>query len=95
MTQDEKLKKIYDIANDRGWDDKVYVVAMSYLIEGKQRVFLFDQTLAKAIWGEGKQDGRKNKSKCPCVWHKFRKWEHNLQLAVISDNPIDYYIDNL
>ncbi len=50
---------------------------------------LFNKELAKAVWGEewymtnyGQQTGRK-------------LWQYHLQQAVISDNVIDYYYNNM
>ena len=66
---------------------------------------LFSKSFAVAIWGEGykwfkmwDKQGEPIGSKGAKLLKKLeirQDWQYHLQQAVLSDNPIDYYCENL
>ena len=85
MTQEAKLQKIIEKGKERGWESNVISVNIGYEYQ-----VLFDHSLAKAIWGEEKVTGLIGDE-----YYEYPNWQHHLQQAVISDDPIDYYYKNM
>ena len=103
MTQEAKLKKIIERAKENDWDNskhlewRVSKKGVAYTgdlaTEGMVHfspVFLFDKSFAKAIWGECTHEGAEFEKEM-----LGEEWQHHLQQAVISKNPIDYFYENM
>jgi len=101
LTKQAKLEKIIERALDNGWKERVFgddiesIVADNYPPHGEndghEKKVLFDKSFAKAIWREEKckfDCGIENCAEAP-------GWEHHLTRAVISDDSIDYYYENM
>jgi len=89
MNMDKIIKK----ANENGWNrikpkDAYYV-----------RDILFDHSFAKAIFGDYVvrwcREHVREKCKEYKLDHVHVGWEFRLKEAVVSDDPIQYYIDHL
>ena len=82
MTQKAKLKKVIEKAVENGW--------IHVSVNEEYQAILFDKSFAKAIWGECTHEGAEFEKEM-----LGEEWQHHLQQAVISKNPIDYYYENM
>lgn len=89
------LKAVVEKARKNGW---VYPKQRNFLIDNPYYVkeVLFDHSFAKAYWGEellytDKDDGSGAYPKT----YGPAKWQHHLQQAVLSENPLLYYFERL
>lgn len=110
MTQENKLKKIVEKAGFHV-PEHSSKKAKEIIKEQDYYAFLFDCDFAKAIWGDKEIQivydntilERKIKDddlvgEDDSIYFTFRRvssYLWHLQQAVISDNPIDYYYENL
>ena len=108
MTKEAKFKKIIEKALNNGWDgfdgvtinsiediDDIYFDDYNYVIKvsncyANHMEVIFSHKFAKAIWGEEKVTGLIGDE-----YYEYPNWQHHLQQAVISDDPIDYYYKNM
>ncbi len=105
MTQEQKLKKIIERGIENGYrgsgasklKEGVGEEGLCLLADYCFRNFeicLFSKSLAKAIWGEEEYPNTEIQfKKSTTVIDKV--WKMHLSLAVISDDPISYYYDNM
>ena len=86
MTQEAKAKKIIEkaVSNTELMDFSLQIDAITG--KNKHYALLFDKSFAKAIWGEKFDESKP---------YFLREWQYHLQQAVISENPIDYYYENM
>jgi hypothetical protein len=107
MTDSDKLQEVIRLAIERGWkqpqelsftSNKEFLIYLTdstpstlRWIKFKLNEILFKHDFAKAFWGEethivtgpGIND-----------YVHVKGWKKQLQQAVISDNPIEYYYQN-
>ena len=89
MTQEAKLKKIIEKAVEGGYKRRIHNI--SFFLEGDNYfAFLFSQSFAKSIWGEERVELRFSERNEGNI-----AWEYHIRNAVISEDPISYYYENL
>ena len=104
MTKQQKLTKLIEIAVENGWEipkgwNSLVGIAMNYEEEPH---ILFSHSFSKAIWGEVLgviQVCYKSNKVVPEPIRDERTdlinvWQYHLQAAVISPDPLQYYIEN-
>ena len=94
MTQEAKLQKIIEKALENGWKDIVSRLVVEDILQEVHECgcseILFSHSFAKAIWGEERVTGLTGDE-----YYEYPNWQHHIQQAVISDDPIDYYYKNM
>ena len=95
MTKEDKLEKIIEKAEEGGFEKREWgkedIVIPIVLLNN----LLFNHDFAKAIWGKEIQAVKMSKhveQKQPVY---MLNWEYHLQRAVISENPINYFYENM
>ena len=98
MTNQQKLTKLIEIAVENGYETLIFrpkervvslLIGDMYAVAG----LLFSHDFAKAIWGEWKNDEQAWDEDCYSPMN-ISRWQHHLQQAVISDDPLEYYWEN-
>ena len=91
MTQEAKLKKIIERAKENDWDNSKH---LEWRVSKKGVAYTGD--LATEGMVHFSPVFLFDKSFAKAIWGEdWRDWKFHIQAAVISENPIDYYMDNL
>ena len=85
MTQEEKLDILIEKARDGGYKEVKHFKGRNPE-SSDIMALLFSHFFAKSIWGE---------EKVIALEDKDMGWEYNIKRAVISEDPISYYYENL
>lgn len=99
MTQAEKLERLIQRAIDGGWEPEDWVQGPQHLVQSlfqldKVNTVIFNHEFARALFGEfpvfiADEDIAKD-TLGRVTMSGLVEWQHHLQSAVISPDPISY-----